>query len=109
MNDSNSWEELLLNISKRFNVLADFDFLLFLIGIQERGTGFIKYSKEEKMDMIDLARCTLFTRLGYYQCSGSDAEGWPTFDVIKKVEDLLPSEREQILKNEMITYFKESL
>ncbi len=109
MNDSNNWEELLLTISKRFNVLADFDFLLFLIGIQERGTGFIKYSKEEKMDMIDLARCILFERLGYYQKSPSDSDGWPNFDIIKPVDNMAPSQREQMLKNEMIAYFKENL
>ncbi|TLX77769.1 hypothetical protein E9993_03745 [Labilibacter sediminis] len=108
-NKDNSWEELLLKVSKKFNVLADFDFLLFIIGIQERGQGFIKYSKEEKMDMINLARCILFETKGYYKQNGTDDDGWPTFEVIKKVDDLLPSEREKILKEAMMEYLSDKL
>ncbi len=109
MNDSNSWEELLLKVSKRFKVLADFDFLLFLIGIQELGRGYVQYSKEEKMDMINLARCKMFEKQGYYNQVGVDNEGWPEFEVLKNMEDVLPSDREAILKNAMISYFNENL
>ncbi len=104
-----SWEELLLKISKKFNVLADFDFMLFIIGIQERGLGYKKYSKEDKMDMINLARCVLFSQQGYYKTIGHDDENWPQFEVIKPLDDKLPSERESILKNAMLHYFKDKL
>ncbi len=106
---NNNWEELLLKISKKFNVLADFNFLLFLIGIQERGQGYQNYSKDEKMDMINLARCKLFEQKGFYKQKGFDEEGWPEFEVVKKVEDLLPSEREGILKKAMMEYFDKNL
>ncbi|SMO82703.1 hypothetical protein SAMN06265379_1092 [Saccharicrinis carchari] len=104
-----SWEEMLLKVSKKFKVLADFDFLLFLIGIQERGTGYIKYSKEEKMDLINLGRCVLFRHKGFYASNGTDEEGWPTFTVLKQLEELAPSERERILKQAMIEYFDDKL
>ncbi len=104
-----SWEELLLKMSKKFNVLADFDFMLFIIGIQERGLGFKKYSKEDKMDMINLARCVLFTQEGFYKPVGRDEENWPQFEVVKSLDEKLPSERESILKNAMIDYFKDKL
>ncbi len=109
MSDTNNWEELLLKVSKKFKVLADFDFLLFLIGIQELGKGYMKYSKEEKMDMINLARCKMFEQKGYYKQSGVDEEGWPHFEVLKSVEDVMPSKREAILKEAMISYFEERL
>ncbi|MGQ1787307.1 hypothetical protein ACT29I_19360 [Saccharicrinis sp. GN24d3] len=105
----NVWEELLLKVSKRFNVLADFDFLLFLIGIQERGTGYIKYSKEEKMDLINLARCVLFEHKGFYKREGLDEGGWPSFTVVNVIDDIPPSERESILKEAMIEYLGEKL
>lgn len=108
-NIDNSWEELLLKVSKQFNVLADFDFLLFLIGIQERGLGFKKYSKDEKMDMINLARCILFEKKGFYKQNGHDIDGWPNFDVLQKMDNLLPSEREKLLKEAMIEYLKDKL
>ncbi|WP_282036163.1 hypothetical protein [Saccharicrinis aurantiacus] len=106
---SNEWEELLIKVSKRFNVLADFDFLLFIIGIQERGQGFQKYEKQDKMDMINLARCVLFEQCGYYKQKGVDEEGWPEFEVLKKVEDIAPSEREAMLKKAMIDYLNDKL
>ncbi len=109
MSESNNWEELLLKVSKRFKVLADFDFLLFLIGIQELGKGYKSYSKEEKMDMINLARCKMFEQKGYYKQLGSDDEGWPKFEVIKNMEEIMPSKREAILKEAMISYFNENL
>lgn len=106
---NNEWEELLIKVSKRFNILADFDFLLFTIGIQEHGKGFQKYEKQEKMDMINLARCVLFEQCGYYKQNGTDEEGWPTFEVLKPVDKLLPSEREAMLKQAMITYLNDKL
>ncbi len=110
MESSNSkWEELLLKVSKKFNILADFEFLLFLIGIQEKGTGYIKYSKEEKMDLINLARCVLFESRGFYKQDGIDEEGWPKFKIIKELKDYTPSEREKILKEEMINYLSDKL
>ncbi len=109
MSETNNWEELLLKVSKRFKVLADFDFLLFLIGIQELGKGYMKYSKEEKMDMINLARCKMFEHKGFYEQTGVDDEGWPQFKVLQNMEELLPSKREAILKEAMISYFEEKL
>ncbi|MCW3805092.1 hypothetical protein [Plebeiibacterium marinum] len=109
MSSSENWEELLLRVSKKFKVLADFDFVLFLIGIQERGLGYKKYSKEEKMDLINLARCKMFEKAGFYTEAGKDEEGWPRFEVVKTLEDMLPSEREKVLKQEMINYLDENI
>jgi hypothetical protein len=104
-----SWEELLLKVSKKFKVLADFDFLLFIIGIQERGTGYIKYTKDEKMDMINLARCVLFEQKGFCTKSGVDDAGWPQFEALTDLTEMLPSQREAMLKESMITYFNNNL
>lgn len=104
-----SWEEMLLKVSKKFKVMADFDFLLFLIGIQERGTGYIQYSKQEKMDLINLGRCVLFQQQGFYASDGLDEEGWPTFTIVNEIKDIPPSDREGILKKAMIAYFAEQL
>ena len=108
-NNENTWDELLLKVSKQFNILADFDFLLFLIGIQEKGVGYQKFSKEEKMDLINLARCVLFEKMGFYKREGDDEAGWPTFSIINDIKDIAPSERESILKDAMIKYLSEKL
>ncbi len=107
INMDHKWEELLLEISKRFKVLADFDFMLFIIGIQERGLGYRKYSKDEKMDLMNLARCSLFAKKGFYKSVGVDEGNWPEFEVVQSLEDKLPSEREKLLKEAMVDYFKD--
>ena len=104
--NEDAWNELVLKVSKHFKVTADFDFILFAIGIQERGTGFAKYTREEKWDMINLAKCRLFTRLGYLRETGHDAENWPLFEEVKKMRSLTPSLHKRVLKEAMIDYFE---
>ncbi len=103
------WDELVLKISKHFKVTADFDFMLFIIGIQERGTGFRPYPRNEKNDLINLGKCNLFELLGYIKRSGNDDEGWPKFDVIKNVSTITPGMQKQLLKKAMHQYFSQVL
>ena len=105
--NEDAWNELILKVSKHFKVTADFDFILFVIGVQERGTGFKEYTREEKWDMINLAKCKLFTKKGYLKEVGHDAENWPIFEEVKKMRTLSPSLNKRILKEAMIEYFKE--
>lgn len=104
-NDEN-WEWMVLEVSKRFNVTADFNFMLFLIGIHEHGQGMRSYSREEKMDLIDLAKCILLSQKGYLQPKASDAEGWPQFEKLKKMEELSPSGIQHLLKQSAFEYLQ---
>lgn len=103
------WNEIELRVSKHFKVTADFDFMLFVIGIQELGTGMTEYTRDEKWDIINLGKCRLLERLGYLQQSGKDREGWPEFEVIKNVRSLSPNLQKRLLKQEMVLYFDEVL
>lgn len=101
------WDELVLKVSKQFKVTADFDFMLFIIGMHVRGLGFRHYSRDEKWDMINLGKCTLFELLGYLKQSGSDEQGWPRFDVIKNVNTFTPSMQKHLLKKAMLHYLNQ--
>lgn len=103
------WDEMVLRVSKHFNVTADFDFMLFVIGIQELGTGMTKYTRDEKWDIINLGKCRLFANLGYLEQSGKDEDGWPCFTEVKSVKGLTPSFQNHILKKAMLEYFSEVL
>lgn len=103
------WSEFLLKASYHFKVNANQEFLLFIIGLQESGQGFKSYSKQEKMDIITLARCRLLTMSNHLRQTGVDAEGWPTFEVLKDENELLPSERDKLMKESMMDYFETRL
>ncbi len=99
------WDELVLKVSKQFKVTADFDFMLFIIGIHERGLGFRHYSRDEKWDLINLGKCTLFENLGYLKKKGNDEQGWPEFDVLRSVNAMTPTLQKHLLKKAMLSYF----
>ena len=56
---------------------ADLNSVLFLIGLQELGKGPIRYSKEEKQDLMHIAICKVLSDSGFYELEGLDEGGWP--------------------------------
>ena len=104
-----NWDQLVLAVSKRFNVTADFDFMLFLIGLQELGEGMRPYSREEKMDLINLGKCTVLARDGYLEKNGYDEGGWPVFRENDSLQALTPSLLNYTLKRSVFDYLNEKL
>jgi hypothetical protein len=104
-----SWDAFIRKVSKHFNVTANTEFVLFMIGLQERGEGFRNYSKQEKMDLINLANCRLLCQCGYTQQTGEDEDGWPTFVTLKDANSLSPFEKDKLLKENIIQYFEQNL
>lgn len=103
------WNKLLYKISEDFNVDADLNGTLLLIGIQERGMGFQEnYSKEEKMDHINLATCQLLMRWNYYEMIGTDENNWPIFKKNKMIPAFSKEKENQLLKSAIVEYFKEN-
>jgi hypothetical protein len=91
--------------SMKMDKMPDFQTVLFLIGVQELGwLEEVKFSKEEKQDLMHVAVCTLLEG-EYYEFEGRDQDGWPHFKqlgpfVIKGVKD-----QETYLKEKMVSYF----
>jgi hypothetical protein len=102
-----AWEELVLKISKHFKVVAEYEFILFVLGIQEMGWGFRNYSKTEKMDLINVARCRILVRAGYVKETGIDGDGWPIFEPTPRLKSMMPSFQNQVIKKGLIEYFKD--
>ncbi|GAB7089072.1 hypothetical protein [Marinifilum fragile] len=103
------WNSLLYKISEEFNVDADLNGTLLLIGIQERGLGFQEsYSKEDKWDHIDLAICTLLMKWNYYSIEGYDDDNWPIFVKNKMVPPFSKDKENQLLKSSIVEYFKDN-
>src|ERR1035437_3360414 len=54
----NEWGKLLETLSLKFGEL-EIEGLIFLIGVQELGKGYQKFRKDEKLEVMHVAICTL--------------------------------------------------
>lgn len=87
----------------------DMKTVLFIIGMQEYGQRIEGFTKEEKQDLIHIATCVLLSRDGFYTFTGLDDEGWPHFDLTKKLPFADLEEQERFLKIKIIEYLDEQL
>lgn len=101
------WELLLGKLCNILGEAPDLQGVLYLIGVQELGKGFLKFSKDEKQDLMHIATCKLLSYSGYYQLNGLDDEGWPHWKLIKEIPKLSLKEQDWLLKEAAIMYFEE--
>jgi hypothetical protein len=100
------WSRLAGILSDLFGESLDLQGIIFLIGVQELGKGKMKYSKDEKEDLMHIATCRLLSTYGYYELEGLDKEGWPHYNLVKKFPPLSLKEQDILLKQSVIDYFK---
>ena len=82
----------------------EMDAVIFLIGIQETGKGYKRYKKDEKIDIMHVAICTLLQPYGYYEFIGRDEEGWPHFKQIETIPNLKAGEQSILMKEAIVSY-----
>ena len=100
------WWKLEEKLMERFEKKPDVESILFLIGIQELGDIKKKFSKEQKQDLMHIAICTVLSPSGFYELSKVDEEGWPHFNQLKPMPEMLPHEQENFLKDHILLYFQ---
>ncbi|WP_226063712.1 hypothetical protein [Kaistella polysaccharea] len=105
--ESHLWEEVEAFFVKNFDTEKhpQIDTILFLIGVQELGSGQQKYTKDDKLNMLHIAVCRLLEPFGYYKFSHYDDDGYPHFDEIDHLPDLKPNEQQILMKKAIIQYF----
>lgn len=102
------WDELQKKIAADFDTdIPDIKVMLFLIGVQELGKGPRKFSKRQKEELMHIANCRLFSRLGYYELEGQDQDGWPHWKLVQPLPAYNLMEQEMLLKSLIIDYFEE--
>lgn len=92
-------------LEEKFGEGMDVQAILFLIGVNELGTGYGKFSKSEKTDLLHVAVCTLLEPHGYYEFEGRDPENWPHFKVLKNLPPLDHAQQQHLIKEAMLDYF----
>jgi hypothetical protein len=101
------WQEVLNSLHKMIGKKpADLNGVLFLIGVQELGSGFANFSKEEKQDLIHIGICKVLSLSGFYELEGLDNDGWPHWKPLKKLPHFDILEQEKLLKLHVIEYFE---
>jgi hypothetical protein len=101
------WLKLRIKLKEQYGIKPDMDGVLFLIGIQELGSGKQDFTKEQKQDLMHIAVCTVLAQSGYYINEGNDEEGWPHFKQLKALPEFNMFEQENFLKDHVLLYFQE--
>ena len=105
-NQQQEWKDTLSKLESQFGSELDVQGILFLIGVQELGKGKRKFSKDQKLEVMHIAICTLLTPYGYYEFAGNDEEGWPHFKPTAKLPHLKPGQQEILMKEAIVEYFR---
>jgi len=99
------WLKLRIKLKENYGIKPDMDGVLFLIGVQELGSGKQVYTKEQKQDLMHIAVCTVLMASGYYMLEGYDEENWPHFKQLKALPEFNLFEQENFLKDHVLLYF----
>jgi hypothetical protein len=99
------WKEVLTSFESKFGGGLDMQGILFLIGIQELGKGPVTYTKDQKLELMHIAICTLLTPFGYYKLISHDEDGWPHYENLKKLPSLNGGEQLKLMKDAVVDYW----
>jgi calcineurin-like phosphoesterase len=102
------WQLLQEKLADKFGMEPDLHNIIFLIGVQELGMGYKKFKKNEKIDVMHVAICTLLEPYGYYEFTGRDADGWPHFKIKEQLPFLKPAEQNNLMIRAVLEYFKKN-
>ena len=102
------WEDIQRDVSEKFGggETLDLDSIIFLIGVQELGQGFKKFSKDEKVNIMHIAICRLLEPFGYYEFDFFDKDGWPHYKTVDQLPSLKAGEQTVLMKEAVIMYFE---
>lgn len=100
------YQEVVQSLEQKFGEGLELDAILLIIGIQELGQGLKNFSKDEKMNLLHIAICTILEPFGYYEFTHNDDDGWPHFKKIDNLPPLKDKEQEALLKQAVTQYFK---
>ncbi|MBS1635441.1 MAG: hypothetical protein JST26_05920 [Bacteroidetes bacterium] len=102
------WQLLQNKLKERFGSEMEHDTLLFMIGLQELGKPYQKYKKDQKLEVMHIAVCTLLEPFGFYEYKGRDDDGWPHWELKESLPHLDAKQQNKLINEAIIDYFKRS-
>lgn len=101
-----NWKVLQNKLEERFGSEMDYDAILYLIGLQELGKIHQPFKKDEKLEVIHIAICTLLEPFGFYEYKGRDEEGWPHWELKENLPFLDSKQQNNLMTDAIVEYFK---
>lgn len=102
------WQNLQNKFTERFGSEMDHDAILFTIGLQELNKPYRKYKKDEKLEVMHVAICTLLEPYDFYEYMGQDEEGWPHWKLKDNLPFLDAKQQNKLMTDAIIDYFKKT-
>jgi hypothetical protein len=102
------WKGLVEKLKNRFDEEPDLQVILFLIGVQEYGKGFEKFSKDDKQNLMHIATCRVLSSYGYFEFETTDEDGWPHYKPLVPLPAMSLGEQDMFLRKAVIRYFEEN-
>lgn len=100
------FQDLVKKLEVKFGTGLELDTIILLIGVQELGKGYKEFSKDEKMNLMHIAICTILEPYGVYKYVANDDDGWPHFEKVKNIPAISNKDQEHLLKEAVINYFE---
>ena len=103
------WDKVVDLLSNQFaeGEQLDLDAIIYLIGVQELGQFKRVFAKDEKVNLMHVAICTLLEPYGYYEFDFFDKDGWPHYKVKEELPALKAGEQTILMKDAIVNYFVE--
>ena len=103
------YRELERKLSAQFadGDIMKIDAILYLIGVQELGKGFLQFSKDDKINLMHIAVCKIFEPFGHYKFSHIDEEGWPHYEFTNQLPEMDVEQQAQYMKEAVVLYFEQ--
>jgi len=101
------YRKVITRLEADFGEEIDLEAILLLIGVQELGQGTRRFKKDEKLDLMHIAICRVLEPFGYYVFSHLDKDGWPHYDVVKKLPFLKDEEQKELMRRAVTDYFED--
>ena len=99
------FQELKKKLEPEFGPDLDVQAILYLVGVQELGQGYIEFSKRQKLELMHIAICTILVPYGYYSFERVDEDGWPHFQTEKSLPSLDSKQQQHLIKEALVEYF----
>lgn len=101
-----SWQAVVAKLKGRFDKKMDPKSVLFILGMQELGQVKNKFTKEQKLDLMNIAFCRVCSLSGYFTLEKIDEEGWPLWKQAKALPKMSTKEQERFIKSHVVKYFE---
>lgn len=100
------WLQVVNRLKGKFDNELDVKSILFILGLRELGKVGSDFSKEEKMDLMNIGFCRIASLSGYFRTDGNDDEGWPLWKQAKPIPKMSTKEQEVFIKEHVVKYFE---